>query len=140
MIRRFSVSLLLSLCTPILLAQGDRGSGNIRRHVSMSDFDPARHLYLNRSAFELPAGGKFGSAPRYLEIRGPARLDESFAISKNTRIGEGVTHQFRMEILNPLNRVVFGSPVTDITQVNFGRISSTQINPRQIQFGMKLMF
>ena len=26
MIRRFSVSLLLSLCTPILLAQGDRGS------------------------------------------------------------------------------------------------------------------
>ena len=106
----------------------------------MSAFDPAKDLYLNRSAFELPAGGKFGSAPRYLEIRGPARLDESFAISKNTRIGEGVTHQFRMEILNPLNRVVFGSPVTDITQVNFGRISSTQINPRQIQFGMKLMF
>ena len=78
--------------------------------------------------------------PRYLEIRGPARLDESFAISKNTRIGEAVTHQFRMEILNPLKGVIFGSPVTDITQVNFGRISSTQINPRQIQFGMKLMF
>ena len=37
------------------------------------------------------------------------------------------------------NRVVFGAPVTDITQVNFGSISSTQINPRQIQFGMNLI-
>ena len=69
----------------------DLVSGNIRRHVSMSDFDPARHLYLNRSAFALPAEGKFGSAPRYLEVRGPARLDESFAVAKNTRIREGVT-------------------------------------------------
>ena len=64
----------------------DLVSGNIRRHVSMSDFDPARHLYLNRSAFALPAEGKSGSAPRYLGVRGPARLDESFAVAKNTRI------------------------------------------------------
>jgi hypothetical protein len=95
---------------------------------------------LNRSAFAVPVDGALGTAPRYLEVRGPARLDESFALVKNTRVREGLTYQFRMEILNPLNRVVFGTPVTDITQVNFGRISSTQINPRQIQFGMKLIF
>src|SRR5262245_11745244 len=61
-------------------------SGNVRSDVSMSDFDPATHLYLNRSAFALPADGALGTAPRYLEVRGPARLDESFALVKNTRV------------------------------------------------------
>ena len=43
-------------------------SGNIRSDVSMSNFDPAKDVYLNRSAFALPAEGRFGSAPRYLVL------------------------------------------------------------------------
>jgi hypothetical protein len=118
----------------------DLVSSTIRSDVSMSDFDPARHVYLNRLAFAQPAPGRLGTAPRYLEVRGPMRLDESFAVLKNTRISERLTHQFRMEILNPLNRVVFGNPVTNFTAANFGQITSTQIDPRNIQFGMKLIF
>ena len=68
------------------------------------------------------------------------RLDESFAVFKQTKIGERVTHQFRVEMQNPLNRVVFGNPTTDFTSAAFGRISSTQIGPRNIQLGMKLIF
>jgi hypothetical protein len=45
-----------------------------------------------------------------------------------------------MEMQNPLNRVVFGNPSVDFTNAAFGRISSTQIGPRNIQLGMKLMF
>jgi hypothetical protein len=116
-------------------------SSDIRSDVGMGAFDPAQHVYLNRSAFAHPAPGLFGSAPRYLEQRGPGRLDESFAVLKNTRIaGERVTHQFRMEILNPLNRVVFGNPDTSLASNSFGRISSTQIGPRNLQFGMKLIW
>lgn len=115
-------------------------SSNIRSDVGLGAFDPAQHLYLNPAAFANPAAGQFGSAPRHLETRGPGRLDESFAILKNTSIGERVTNQFRMEILNPLNRTVFGNPATNLAANNFGRISSTQIGPRNIQFGMKFIW
>jgi hypothetical protein len=119
----------------------DLVSSNVRSNVGLGEFDPASHLYLNREAFTLPAPGQFGSAPRYLEVRGPGRLDESFAVMKNTRIfGERLLNQFRLEILNPLNRVVFGNPSTNLAASNFGRISSTQISPRQIQLGMKFIW
>ncbi|MEZ5398448.1 MAG: TonB-dependent receptor [Bryobacteraceae bacterium] len=115
-------------------------SPDIRSGAGLGGFDPARDIFLNASAFARPGDGQFGTAPRYLEERGPGRLDESFAVLKDTRIGERLTHQFRMEILNPLNRVVFGNPNTNLASNAFGRISSTQIGPRNIQFGMKLIF
>ena len=121
----------------------DLVSGQIRSNVSMSEYDPndpARNAYLQRSAFATPQAGSYGNAPRALEVRGPMRLDESFAIFKQTKIGERVTNQFRVEMQNPLNRVVFGNPTTDFTSAAFGRISSTQIDPRNIQLGMKLIF
>jgi hypothetical protein len=109
----------------------------------MSEYDPndpARNTYLQRSAFAAPAAGTYGNSPRALETRGPMRMDESFAVFKQTKIGERLINQFRMEIQNPLNRVVFGNPTMDFTSAAFGRISSTQIGPRNIQLGMKLIF
>jgi hypothetical protein len=82
----------------------------------------------------------YGSSPRYLHVRGPGRLDESFAVFKDTKIAESVTHQFRMEITSPLNRTVFGNPNTNLASGNFGRITGTAASPRVIQFGMKLIF
>jgi hypothetical protein len=119
----------------------DLASGSIRSDVGLGSFDPNAHQYLNREAFALPAPGQFGNAPRFLEVRGPGRLDESFALMKNTRIfGERFLNQFRLEVLNPLNRVVFGGPATNLSANNFGRVSSTQISPRQIQLGMKFIW
>jgi hypothetical protein len=118
-------------------------SSNIRSDISMGDYDPndpARNTYLQRDAFANPAPGTYGSAPRALDVRGPMRPDESFALMKNTKIGERVTHQLRMEIQNPFNRVVFGNPNTDFTNAAFGTINSTAIGPRNIQIGMKLIF
>jgi len=117
--------------------------GDIRSGVSMSDYDPndpTRNVYLNKGAFAQPATGSYGNAPRALEVRGPMRLDESFAVFKQTRIGERFVHQFRMEMQNPLNRVVFGNPIVDFTNAAFGQINSTQVSPRNIQLGMKLIF
>ena len=94
----------------------------------MSDFDPAIDQYLDRAAFANPASGQYGSAPRYLHTRGPARLVESFAVFKDTKIHERVTHQLRMEITNPLNRTIFGNPVTNFAAGNFGRITGTAVS------------
>jgi hypothetical protein len=118
-------------------------SSDIRTNVSMGDYDPnnpANNQYLNRAAFANPSGTSLGNAPRALGVRGPMRLDESFAFLKQTRIRELFTAQFRVEMQNPLNRVVFGNPTTDFTSAAFGRIGSTQIGPRNIQLGMKLIF
>jgi hypothetical protein len=118
-------------------------SSNVRSNVSMGSFDPAdasNGQYLNRDAFAVPAAGSYGSAPRYLHVRGPGRLDESFAVFKDTKLSEGITHQLRMEMSSPLNRTVFGNPVTNLAAGNFGRITGTAVSPRVIQFGMKVIF
>ena len=118
-------------------------SSNIRSAISMADYDPsdsARNTYLLRTAFANPAAGELSTSARALEVRGPGRLDESFAFMKQFKIGERVTTQFRVEIQNPLNRVVFGNPIVDFTSAAFGRINSTQIGPRNVQLGLKLMF
>ena len=60
--------------------------------------------------------------------------------SSKPRSASVFTNQFRVEIQNPLNRTVFGNPTMDFTSAAFGRISSTQIGPRNIQLGMKLIF
>jgi len=118
-------------------------SGNIRSNVSMGAYDPndpSRNTYVNRAAFAPPAAGQFGNAPRALEVRGPARWDESLAFMKNTRFGERWNTQFRVEMQNPFNRVVFGNPIMDFTNAAFGRINSQAVGPRNIQLGMKLTF
>ncbi len=118
-------------------------NANMRSDISMDTYDPndpARNTYILRSAFANPAPGQLSTAARGLEVRGPMRMDESFAFMKQNRIGERVSTQFRVEIQNPLNRTVFGNPIMDFTNAAFGRINSTQIGPRNIQLGLKLMF
>ncbi|MDQ6663644.1 MAG: hypothetical protein M3Z23_04565, partial [Acidobacteriota bacterium] len=113
---------------PIRAAQGPGG------------FDPNRDYYLNPTAFTTPAPLTFGSAPAYLAVRQPFLIGESFGVFKETRFFERLTNQFRVEMSNPFNRVVFGAPTTDFSSAAFGKISSTQNSPRQIQFGMKMIW
>lgn len=112
----------------------------LRATSGSGGFDPNRDYYLNPAAFTAPTPLSFGNAPAYLGVRQPFIINESFGVFKETRFFERVTHQFRLEMSNPLNRVVFGAPTTDFSSGAFGRISSTQNSPRQIQFGMKVLW
>lgn len=112
----------------------------IRAASGTGGFDPNRDFYLNPAAFANPTPLTFGNAPAYLAVRQPFLMNESFGLFKETRFFERVTHQFRVEMSNPFNRVVFGAPTTDYSSTAFGRISSTQNSPRQIQFGMKVIW
>ena len=95
---------------------------------------------MNKAAFANPGPLQFGNAPVYLSERQPAFISESFGVFKDTRILERLTHQFRMEISNPFNRVTFGAPTTDFSAGNFGIIASQGNSPRVIQFGMKMIW
>jgi hypothetical protein len=103
-------------------------------------FDPNRDYYLNPAAFARPAALTFGNAPAYLGVRQPFIINESFGTFKQIRIFERITYQFRLEMTNPLNRVVFGAPTTDFSSSSFGRIGSQYNSPRLIQFGMKMIW
>jgi hypothetical protein len=112
----------------------------LRAPTGSGGFDPNRDYYLNPAAFSAPRELTFGNAPAYLSVRQPTIISESFGIFKETRFFERLVNQFRLEMSNPLNRVVFGPPTTDFSSAAFGKVSSTQNSPRQIQFGMKMIF
>ena len=108
--------------------------------VANNGFDPNVNSFLNRTAFATPAPLTFGNAPVFLNTRQPSFRSESFGIFKDTKITERATLQFRTEMSNPFNRVVFGAPVSDLSAGNFGRITSVANSPRNIQFGLKMLF
>jgi hypothetical protein len=62
-----------------------------------------------------------------------------FSLIKNTRITERVGLQFRSEFYNGFNHPYFGGPNTSVGSSNIGKISSAS-DPRDIQFGLKLLF
>ena len=95
---------------------------------------------FNPAAFAVPAPFTFGNAPRYTPVRNPTYLSESFGLLKDTRIKERFNFQLRCEISNPLNRVVFGSPVNNFSSGSFGRITGVGIGPRQITLGAKFYY
>lgn len=61
-------------------------------------------------------------------------------------IDEGTSYQelrlqFRAEAFNAFSRVRFSSPNTDVNAgANFGRVTSQSNDPRQLQFGLKLLW
>ncbi|HYO82540.1 MAG TPA: TonB-dependent receptor [Bryobacteraceae bacterium] len=110
--------------------------------VSGSDFDQSSDLYLNVAAFSQPAAFTFGNAAaNYGDIRTFPFINEDFSVLKDIAIVEGHRLQFRAEAFNVLNRVVFGSPGSNINApANFGRIGSQANSPRSIQLALKYMF
>jgi hypothetical protein len=108
--------------------------------------------WFNTSCFTAPPIGEFGNAGRNILI-GPNLWNLDSSLSKETRvsaISEDFKVQFRAEFFNLANHPSFATPNANLwTQGSNGafvpnpavnRITSTTSQPRQIQFGLKLMF
>ncbi len=103
--------------------------------------------YINSKAFgALPVigdGTGWGNSGVGI-LLGPGQFNFDAALIKTTRVGglsENATLQFRSEFFNLFNHPQFANPVsTDVTQVNFGWITATSVNPRLIQFALKYIF
>jgi hypothetical protein len=70
----------------------------------------------------------------------PSQKTWDFALFKEFRIKEGHNLQFRYESFNFLNTPQFNAPSRSLGAADFGRISSTIINNREMQFGLKYRF
>jgi hypothetical protein len=53
---------------------------------------------------------------------------------------ESLRVQFRAESYNITNTPSFANPTSALGNANFGRITGTLGNPRQLQFALKLLF
>jgi hypothetical protein len=100
--------------------------------------------WYNPAAFPLPIVGTYGDVGRGV-LTGPGLSDVDFSVFKTTALSEGTTLQFRAEAFNILNHVNFGAPNATVfsgttTSLQAGSITTLATTPRQIQFGLKLLF
>jgi hypothetical protein len=73
-------------------------------------------------------------------LRSPFLNLWDISIVKQVRLAGNVRAQFNVEFLNALNRVVFNDANTDPTNANFGKVTSQNNLPRDIQLAAKIMF
>jgi Carboxypeptidase regulatory-like domain/TonB-dependent Receptor Plug Domain len=100
--------------------------------------------WFNPNAFVLPAAGTYGNLRRGT-FTGPGLADVDFSLLKNTSLTERTNLEFRAEFFNVFNRANFGPPNTTVfasgaLSASAGLITTLATNPRQIQFGLKLIF
>jgi hypothetical protein len=85
-------------------------------------------------------GTIFGNLGRNV-LRGPDERAGDIAIIKSTPLTEHISLIFRWEVFNVLNRPNFANPSNDVsTPSTFGVISGLTVNPRIMQYALKLQF
>jgi len=96
--------------------------------------------YINTAAFAIPATYTFGNLGRD-RFRTDPFWNLDFSLFRSFPIKEKVRFEFRAEAFNVLNTVIYGQPNNDMADTaNFGRMTGTANNPRQLQLGAKLVF
>ncbi|HET6976059.1 MAG TPA: carboxypeptidase-like regulatory domain-containing protein [Pyrinomonadaceae bacterium] len=94
--------------------------------------------FFDTSAFVPAAFGTFGNCGRNIVI-GPGNKNVDLAATRNFRLSESKSLDFRVETFNLFNTVNFDLPNRFAFTPNFGKIFSAG-PARQIQFGLKLSF
>jgi hypothetical protein len=94
--------------------------------------------YFNTSAFAAPATGSFGNVGRNTVI-GPGMVNLDVVLARSFSFTETKKLQFRAEAFNVLNHSNYTIVGRLLNTPTFGRVQG-QLDPRQIQFGAKLLF
>jgi hypothetical protein len=94
--------------------------------------------WFNVADFANPGAGNFGDLGRNTLI-GPSMFDLDLVLQKNITIMERVKLQLRAEFFNVLNHSNYNIVDRIFADPSFGAVQS-QLDPRQLQFGLKLIF
>ncbi len=76
---------------------------------------------------------------------GLAAAQQSYGDTAKVLSATPITERFKLDFsaegFNVTNSTIFNGPASlDITNANFGRITSAAVDPRNIQFGLKYLF
>jgi hypothetical protein len=122
------------------------GSSNIRPnatgispHLPSNERSPQR--FINSAAFAIPAGFAFGNTGRNVGT-GPSQTNFDFSVFKDFDLGaEGKRKlQFRAEFFNIMNTPQFQIPSRVFNTPQFGTITETINDNRDIQFALRLLW
>jgi hypothetical protein len=119
-------------------------SSRVNEFFNTSAFVPAPFVPdggLIDGKYPVSGGGTiFGNLGRNI-VRGPDQQNFDIAAIKTTALTERVKLIFRWEVFNLLNRSNFANPSNDVsTPSTFGVIGALTVNPRIMQFALKLNF
>jgi hypothetical protein len=107
-------------------------------------FNPFTHYYLNPAAFSDAGAFSLGNTSPTLPFAPSFPIyNENLSAIKHVKIWESSVFEFRADFFNAFNRVIFGNPDTnysDITTGGFGKVGSQANSPRVIQFGARIDF
>jgi len=101
--------------------------------------NPTYEAWLNPAAFAVPAAGTYGTMPLDA-FRGPGRWNIDANLSRNFALTASKQLQLRIEAFNLLNHANPANPVTNLSNANFGKVTSLSQAPRVIQVATKLSF
>jgi hypothetical protein len=127
------------------------GFGDIPFYGLVQNIPLSRDRRTFQEWFNTNAGFDFNSKDNYVfhirtfplrfsGLRGMGLNWWDLGATKNTRLSERTTLQFRAEFINALNHTHFSGPQMDPTSTDFGKVTSTSQQPRNIQFGLKVLF
>ncbi|HKC89531.1 MAG TPA: hypothetical protein VKG02_26345, partial [Blastocatellia bacterium] len=73
-------------------------------------------------------------------LRGDKMSQLDASLARTVKFTERMGLEFRMDMINALNTVQWDNPNTDVTNSNFGRVTTQWNTPRWIQFQLRLVF
>jgi len=74
-------------------------------------------------------------------ILGPGQINFDMSLIKSTKLWEGKSLEFHIDAFNIFNHSQFNPPGNDVNAAaTFGKITSTSVTPRVMQFGVKFLF
>jgi hypothetical protein len=113
---------------------GDFGQGDV--------LGAAPPSFIDRNAFVSPAAFTYGNTPRTLafDLRNPATFNQDVSIKRDFRLAGHWKIGIGAEVFNLFNTVVFGGIQANITNANFGRVSSQTNAPRVAQLKVRVDF
>jgi hypothetical protein len=101
--------------------------------------NPTLSNWFDKTAFTLPAAYTYGNSGSFI-LRGDKFKNLDFSLFKQFNVTERLLLQFRAEAFNLTNSPSFNPPGTNIDTASGGVVTSTLSAPRNIQFGLKLIF
>jgi hypothetical protein len=122
------------------LGGGSRPNNN-GQSAWLASSERSLNRWFNTSVFSQPEPFTFGTTGRLLpDVREPGITNFDFSVHKRFRVREPLSLEFRTELFNMFNTPQFGRPNGGFGNVLFGQINSQANSPREIQFGLKLIW
>jgi hypothetical protein len=117
----------------------DNTRPNVLRNPNLPSDRQSPSRWFDTTAFQRITPGTWGNEGRnMLRTAGVVQLD--MGLAKQFNIVREDKLEFRWEVFNVLNHSDFGVPVNDLNSATFGRVLSTTVPERQMQFALKFLF